>query len=89
MLARSGRGAYVCADPRCVARAVRNGALARAFRCKVPAVQDLDELLGSGCDAIRSRLRSLETAPQLSDDGERAKLKAWLVELDKGRRPGD
>jgi predicted RNA-binding protein YlxR (DUF448 family) len=39
----SGRGAYVCPDPACVARATRRGALGRAMRVAL-AEEDLARL---------------------------------------------
>jgi predicted RNA-binding protein YlxR (DUF448 family) len=40
----SGRGAYVCRDPRCVAKATRKGALGRALRAPLGS-EDLARLM--------------------------------------------
>jgi uncharacterized protein len=35
----SGRGAYVCPDPACLARGLADGAIARALEIEIPADQ--------------------------------------------------
>lgn len=42
-----GRGAYVCPDPACLARAKKTKALERAFGCPVP-----DEVYGLLCEQM-------------------------------------
>ena len=32
----NGRGAYICADQACLAKALKTGALSRALRCSIP-----------------------------------------------------
>lgn len=33
----NGRGAYVCRNPECIRKMMKNGSLGRALRCPVPA----------------------------------------------------
>lgn len=53
----SGRGAYVCADPACLARGLSGGAIAKALETQIPA------------DSARRLEDELKNAHQLRTQG--------------------
>lgn len=48
-----GRGAYICPDPACLAKAQKKNALGKAFSCQIPdeVYDQLCEQMGSSTDA--------------------------------------
>ncbi len=49
---KNGRGAYICPDPECLAKAIRNKGLERSFKQSIP--KEVYELLEKEMEQIES-----------------------------------
>lgn len=76
---RSGRGAYVCPELRCLQRAIHKGGIGRALRSAAPFPTP-PEIVHRASMMLRSRLERLSTDPGAAT--ARAGIEALLAELE-------